>query len=380
MNTTYDYIYWRGDIPFSQCPANEIDGLIFALLSNIEYLSVMKEFNLDVKLSLKEISAKFRENGDYDDLSNKTKFERENLLLMQNLCSYKRYCDVKIFGYMRDFNKESYTQFSAISFLLNDGTLVAAFRGTDASLVGWKEDFAMSFKECVGAQEDCLNYLNRVCTVECKKIVTCGHSKGGNLAVYAAIKATEKIINKITHVYNFDGPGFNKKIFESVEFEKLGIEKITTIVPQSSMIGILMQHEEPINVIYSSNKTGIFQHYPLTWEVELDGFRRLECTDFLSKNFDETSRLFLENMSEKEMSVFLDSVFKMFDENGAVTFRDVMTNPAMTIKTLHQVHKEIPEEYKSVLELLGKSIIKSSAQIYSQQIKLRYFSKEEKSN
>lgn len=380
MNTTYDYIYWRGDIPFSQCPVTEIDGLVFALLSNIEYITVFKEFNLEKGLSLKEVAAKFKENGEYDDLSKKTKFERQNLLLIQNLCSYKRYCGVKIFGYQRHFNKESYTQFSAISFLLDDETLVVAFRGTDASLVGWKEDFAMSFKECVGAQEDCLKYINRVGTANCKQIVICGHSKGGNLAVYSAIKTTVEIMNKIEYVFNFDGPGFNRKIFESGEFNKLGIEKITTIVPQSSMIGILMQHEEPISVIYSSNKTGIFQHYPLSWEVDFEGFKRLEGTDYLSKNFDKTSRLFLENMSEDEMSIFLDSVFKMFDENGAVTFRDVLVNPARTIKTFHQVHKEIPEEYKDILELLGKSIIKSSALICSQSLKKALIFDKKKSN
>jgi hypothetical protein len=130
-----------------------------------------------------------------------------------------------------------------------------------------------------------------------------------------------------------------------------------------------MQHEEPINVVYSSNKTGIFQHYPLTWEVDNNCLRRLGGTDFLSKNFDETSRLFLEKMSEEDMSIFIDSVFTIFDENGAVTFRDVMINPARTIRSLHQVHKEIPVEYKAILELLAKSIMKSSAQIYSQPVK-----------
>lgn len=369
MNTTYDFIYWRGDLLFSQFPFTEIDGLIFALLSNIEYLSVFKNFNLDKRYSLKEVVQQFKENGEYDNLSNKTKFVRQNLLLMQNLSNYKRYCDIKIFGYQRDFNKEKYTQFSAITFILDDNTLVISFRGTDASLVGWKEDFAMSFKESVGAQEDCIKYINVVGNVECKQIITCGHSKGGNLAVYSAIKTTDIILKKISHAYNFDGPGFNKKIIKTTEFAKLGINKITTIVPQSSMIGILMEHEEPINVIYSSSKTGIFQHYPLTWEVSTDKFKRLEKTDFLSKNFDETSRLFLENMNEEEMAVFLDCIFKMFDENGAVTFRDVMINPARTIKTLHQVHREIPDEYKAILELLGKSIIKSSAQIYSQPVK-----------
>ncbi len=369
MKTLYDYIYLRGNILFSKSPFTEIDGLIFALLSNIEYLTVYKKFNLYEKLSLKEVVDKFGENGEYDNLSHESKFVRQNLLLLKNLCSYKRYCDVKIFGYQRDFRKECYTQFSAIAFLLDDETLVISFRGTDASLVGWKEDFAMSFKERVGAQEDCLKYINELGIVDCKQIVTCGHSKGGNLAVYSAIKTTDEIKNKIKHVYNFDGPGFNKKIIESGQFEKLGIDKITTIVPQSSMIGILMQHEEPINVIYSSNKTGIFQHYPLTWEVDNNCLRRLGGTDFLSKNFDETSRLFLEKMSEEDMSIFIDSVFTIFDENGAVTFRDVMINPARTIRSLHQVHKEIPVEYKAILELLAKSIMKSSAQIYSQPVK-----------
>lgn len=369
MNTTYDYIYWRGDIPFSKVQLNEIDGLIFALLSNINFTTVFKDFDLDNQLSLTEVVKKLKATSVYDNLNTQTKFVRQNLILMQNLCNYKRFSDVKMFGYKKDFNKENSTQFSAISFLLDDETLVIAYQGTDTSLLGWKEDFAMSFKKIVGSQEESMDYINKVSSVQCNNIVTCGHSKGGNLAVYSAIKTKDKIMNKISHVYNFDGPGFNKNIIESKQFNKLGINKITTIVPQSSMIGILMQHEEPINVVYSSNKTGIFQHYPLTWEVEGNHFRRLESTDILSKNFDSTSRIFLENMSEMEMSKFLDCVFTMFDENGAITFKDIRSNPARTVKTIHKIHKEIPEEFKSILELLAKSIIKASKETYVEPLK-----------
>ncbi|MCK9192011.1 MAG: DUF2974 domain-containing protein [Sphaerochaetaceae bacterium] len=363
MNATYDYLYWRGDIPFSKMSFNEIDGLVFALLSNIEYSTVFKDLNVEEKISLTDVVEIFRDKNVFENLSNLSKFEKQNLVLIQDLCHCRRYSTAKLFGYQKDFRKECYTQFSAISFILDDDTVVASYRGTDCSLVGWKEDFAMSFKTEVGAQTDSVSYINFIGRANCKQLITCGHSKGGNLAVYSALKAKSDIQDKIAKVYNFDGPGFNKKVVRAEDFQKIGVDKIITIVPQSSIVGILMQHGEPINVVYSSNKTGIFQHYPLTWEVEPTHFRRLEGTDNLSKNFDETTRIFLENMNEEEMATFTDAIFEMFDKNGAITLRDVMRNPANTIKTMHQVHKEIPEEYRRILGLLGKAIIKASIQI-----------------
>jgi hypothetical protein len=363
MNTTYDYINWRGDIPFSKCALNEIDALIFALLSNIEYISVFNQFSLDKQICLPEIVQQFENNGTFKNSNNLSKFEKQNLKLLKDLCKFQRFSTAKLFGYRRHFDEKNYIQFSAISFIIDDGSIVVSYRGTDSTLVGWKEDLAMSFKSIVGAQQDCLEYINDIEKIQSKKIITCGHSKGGNLAVYAALKASENLQVKISEVFNFDGPGFNKKCVLSGEFERLGVNKITTIVPQSSMVGILMKHEEPINVVYSSNKTGIFQHYPLSWEVCPNKFRRLECTDNLSKSFDETTRYFLESMSDEEMEKFTDALFEMFHENGALTFRDVLTNPGRTISTMHSVHQKIPEEYKFFLESLGKAMIKASIQV-----------------
>jgi hypothetical protein len=362
MNTTYDYIYWRGDLSFSKFPINEIDSLIFALLSNIEYSTVFDSFNLSKRLTLKEIVKEFEKKDVFKNSTNLSKFEKQNLQLLKDLCKCDRFSSAKAFGYKKHFDEKQSVQFSAISFIIND-TVVISYRGTDSTLVGWKEDFAMSFSSSVGAQQDSLDYINEVAKLDVHELVTCGHSKGGNLAVYSALKASAEIQHRISSVYNFDGPGFNKSSVVSGEFEKLGIEKVTTIVPQSSMVGILMQHEEPINVVHSSNKTGIFQHYPLTWEVSLTQFRRLECTDNLSKSFDQTTKLFLESMDESEMEDFTNALFEMFHEKGALTFRDVMLNPARTISTMHSVHQKIPKEYRNFLETLGKAMVKASIQV-----------------
>lgn len=363
MNTTYDYIHWRGDLPFSKCPLTEIDALIFALLSNIEYISIFETFDLSNQILLPDLVKKFENNKIYSRLNSLSKFERQNLKLLKELCIHKRYSTTKLFGYRRHFDEKNSIQFSAISFILEDESIVLSFRGTDSSLVGWKEDFAMSFKSITGAQRDSLDYLNDINKINPRMIITCGHSKGGNLAVYSALKASKNIKNKILKVYNFDGPGFNRKSVNSKEFKQLSIDKITTIVPQSSIVGILMLHEEPIQVVYSSNKTGIFQHYPLSWEVDITNFKRLEGTDNLSKNFDTTTRLFLESISDENMEKFTDALFEMFHEKGALTFKDVVTNPVLTISTMHDVHKKIPNEYKYFLEKLGKAMLKASLEM-----------------
>ncbi|MBK5200211.1 MAG: DUF2974 domain-containing protein [Spirochaetaceae bacterium] len=164
-------------------------------------------------------------------------------------------------------------------------------------------------------------------------------------------------------IYNFDGPGFNSKIVTKDDYNSLGIDKIITLVPQSSIVGILLQHEEPYSVVYSSKKTGIFQHYPMSWKVCQKSFKRIEEFKNSSLYFDETIHTFLEQMNEDELTLFVDTLFTTAQVGGAVNLKDLLKNPAKTISAMRKFYNEIPIEIRKQIETFIKAFIKISIQV-----------------
>ena len=173
---------------------------------------------------------------------------------------------MKATKFVNKIEVENEKQFSAITIIMPDNTLYVSFRGTDNTIVGWKEDFNMSFKSHIASQISAKEYLNMIAELyPNKKIRVGGHSKGGNIAVYSAIFATPQIRDRIINVYNNDGPGFCEDILETQEYQEM-INKVHTYIPQSSIIGRLMNHKEKYTIIESTQK-GIMQHDLYSWQI-----------------------------------------------------------------------------------------------------------------
>lgn len=363
MNTFYDYLHWRGDLTMDQSPLNEIDAMIFSILSYVDFKHVLKHFNTTDRISLTETSNKFEELGIFKNTKGLSDFDKECLEILKLVASKPRYSLIQLIGFKERFKVENSTQFAAISYILNDQSILVAFRGTDESIIGWKEDFTMSFSDKVGSQKYGLDYLNDIQKINNKPIYLSGHSKGGNVAVYAAVKADKNIQDRILKVYNFDGPGFNKKAVNKDDYNTLGLDKIITLVPQSSIVGILLQHEEPFRVVYSSKKTGIFQHYPMSWEVEPSSFKRLEDVKNVTQYFDATMRTFLEELKEDDLEIFVDTLFNTVQAGGAINLRDLFKTPGKTLSAIHKYCLETPTETKKQVENVIKAFFKVSREV-----------------
>ena len=363
MNTFYDYLHWRGDLTMEQSSLNEIDSMLFSMLSYVNYTPVLKEFNISDKITLLETSKKFEELGVFENTDKLFDFDKECLEILKLIAPKKRYSNINLIGYKEHFKIEKETQFGAICYILEDESVVVSYRGTDESLIGWKEDFAMSFSDKIGSQKHGLEYLNEVVKINNKPLYLTGHSKGGNVAVYSAIKSSKKIQDRIVKVYNFDGPGFNSKAVTKEEYLNLSIDKIVTLVPQSSIVGILLQHEEPYSVVFSSKKTGIFQHYPMTWEVDTSSFIRLDEVDNGTQYFDKTMHTFLDGLSEDDLTLFINTLFSTLQAGGAITLRDLFKTPGKTLSAIHKYCSETPTETKKQVEKIVKAFFKISGEV-----------------
>lgn len=321
MNTILDYLYWRKDLSFNERAFNEIDALLLAELSYVEWDGIVQ----NKAIALEEACISFFQKHNDEDLSKSYAYASKIPMLIKAMQHTRRYQFVKMKNYETVFDMDKEIQYAAITYVLDDGTLFVAYRGTDSTMIGWKEDMKMMYQDEVPSHQLAANYLKRVFEdVQptssffgfrrkklYPKLYVAGHSKGGNLAMYAAISAKE-IQPHITKIYNFDGPGFKDSFYEHYDISTI-VDKMITYLPQSSIIGRLLTHKEN-SIILKAYEQGLSQHDPFNWEVEIDGFVR--CKSF-SKESDETKK-YIEEMlltkSDEQKKAFIDMIFTLFDK------------------------------------------------------------------
>ena len=248
MSNILDYLDWR-DISLKKVEFNEIDNLILSRLSYFPFDGIVEE---DELITIKESYQKYKNNGTVGRI-----LQEEDIDLFPRLANSERFGNLKLTNYINKLDPIQEKQFSAITIIMPDDTIYVAYRGTDNTIIGWKEDFNMSFCELVPAQIDAVSYLEDVAEKYVNKIRVGGHSKGGNLAVYAATFCKEFVKARIINVYNNDGPGFCDKVIKSKQYKEI-LEKVHTFIPQTSIIGRLLNHEEKTTIL-KSEEIGIMQ-------------------------------------------------------------------------------------------------------------------------
>ncbi len=356
MSNCFDYLDWRGDIPFSVDGVNEVDGMI---LSRFSY----------APLELIGEVGRGTIGGICEKLSKHPNL-RENLVreddekLIDSLCISPRFSNLEYFFYENKTDTSLEFQFSAVTIRLSPVLYYVAFRGTDDSIVGWKEDLNMSFVFPVPAQIFAKEYLERVAARVRGKIIVGGHSKGGNLAVYAATFCKKRVQGRIIRVENFDGPGFDGRMLDREEY--LSVHKrIRTYVPKSSVVGMLLSHEEEY-IIVDSTYHGLLQHDTYSWVVERDRFKYLEEVTDSSRFLDATLKEWLGGISYEKREKVSDALYEVIMETKATSLRELSENwfaNTITIaKTLHNLDDETKKLLRELMQALavgaGKNIYK----------------------
>jgi hypothetical protein len=245
----------------------------------------------------------------------------ETVSLTVQAAKTKRFGSLSLLGYVNRINDEEESQFSALTYRSDRGRAYLAFRGTDDTLVGWKENFNMSFMMPVPAQLEAVAYTEKIAEALSGDLYLGGHSKGGNLAVYAAVKCREDIKSRILSVFNNDGPGFDLPFVESKEYEGMR-EKIRTLVPESSVVGMLLEHEENYEVVRSS-ASGLLQHNAFSWEVLGRRFIHLDSVGEESRLIDSALKDWMRELSPEERARFVDSFYETISATGAKTLTEL---------------------------------------------------------
>lgn len=358
MADIYDYLRWRGDIPFTADPFNEVDNLVLSELAYVDFDEVLSDSFR--KVSVKTADERFFATHSRDEARQSSNHILRSPLLMDHMLSGSRFCDMKLTKYVDILNADKEMQFAAVTCLLNDGSAFVSFRGTDNTLVGWKEDFNMSYLPDLDGQLSAVKYLNEVGANIKGPLRVGGHSKGGNFAVYAAAFCDKEVQDCILKVYTNDGPGFRHEVM-SREGYKTILPKVVSIVPDTSIIGMLLTSSVK-HIVVKSREKGIMQHDATTWQIERNRFVIREPSA-LGVFIRHSQQDWLSKIDDESREQFVNTLFSILEATGAVTFGEMKVNKLKSIERMLSSIKELPKEKQEELRSILAELIQSGRQV-----------------
>ncbi len=361
MANMIDYIDWRGDLSFAESEFNDIDNLILAQMTMINFKGIVPPPFEEGRISLSDAADIFFSDSERAECSLGLIIPPETKALFKKAAASRRFGQIKLSGYVNHINLETETQFSAMTYGILENGIFVAFRGTDDTIVGWKEDFNLSFLSPIPAQSEAKRYLDGVASGFEGDIRVGGHSKGGNLAIYAAVKAEGTTKDKIVRVYNNDGPGFEREFLSSYEYEEME-DRISVILPKSSVVGMLFENRGEISIV-DSTESGLLQHNPFSWQVIGNSFVIL---DQLAEDGKRISKVINDWSARLDMDTrkkFVDGVYKILVATEATTLAELNADKYAIVRALKETDKETRSMVMSVFRMLfeeGGKLFKDS--------------------
>lgn len=354
MTTVFDYLRWRGDLSFEQDPFNAVDGMIFSSLAYIRHDGRVVE-NPNEPVVLGDVASDFLALKDCRD---RCRYQND-MDLLKAAAETRRFGAVRLVHYRDQFVPEEDTQFAAGTYLLDDGSLAISFRGTDNTLVGWKEDFNMCFRQTVPSQRLAQEYIREAYAEYGSTMHICGHSKGGNLAIFSAARSSPMIQEWIRAVWCYDGPGFTDYMMGDPGYLAM-IPRIHSYIPQSSVIGTLMEHEEPLHIVHSNQISGVFQHDTFSWAVMGKELVPAEDLTADAKFLNAAIKNWLLEMDMKERNQMVEALFDLLTYGNVEKAEDIfqpknLMNYVRLFGTDETIRKVLSNEFENLLEAAKKT-------------------------
>jgi len=363
MANIEDYLDWRGDIPFSFDRFNAIDNLVLSQMSYIDFEGVVPTTEEAGEISVKDACRKYFELHSDEELAARKTLISKIPPILKKIAASERFGNMKLYNYCNLVSDAADVQMSAISCDLDDGSTFIAYRGTDDTLAGWKEDFNLSYSPETPGQKLAVEYLNRKQLLRQRPLRLGGHSKGGNFAMYAAAFCNVNIRERIGKVYSNDGPGFIDEVINTGEYQQM-LPKVRKIMPESSVIGMIMETGAR-QILVKSSASGVMQHDALTWQALGNRFVEAEELSQSSRFFDRTMQNWLAGISAEERKSFIDSFFSILGADGKETLSEVGKNKGDSLLEGFKVLKSLPpEKQKEFFDVIGK-LMKSNKESFS---------------
>lgn len=351
MRNILDYIVEYGGFTFQQKAFNEADALVLSRISYLPFDGIVSE-HFEESISVQQASKCFLESKNPE----KRVLWQEDIELAKRLIHNLRYRTLMLSAFVNQVDLEQEKQFCAVCIRMAPDTVFVSFRGTDNTLVGWKEDFNMSFCTIVPSQRDALLYLNRLAEKSQDRLILGGHSKGGNLAVYAAAFAPLELQSRIGAVYNNDGPGFQIEVLSRKEFAAI-LDRIHTFIPQSSVVGRLLEHGETCRIV-KSRQIGILQHDIYSWEIAGSQFVYLNKTDGGSVLIDRLLKSWILDLGKERQKQVVDLIYSILGGTNAKTTQELTENWRENARRIRLAVKGLGEPERGLLFQTVQTLLK----------------------
>lgn len=348
MGNIMDYISWRGDLSFEQSQFNEVDNLILACFSYVN-LDGIPAVTKQKGIGLKKLTKEFMKLHTMKELEADKSFIRLAPFMMMEMAKSVRFGKCVVRNYVNDIVTEAEQQFAAMEIVLEDGTSYVSFRGTDDTIIGWKEDFNLS-TGVVPAQKRAIEYLQKISEHTDGMLRVGGHSKGGNLAIYGSVMC-KSAHEKILEIYSNDGPGFSREFQELPETKEM-MPKIIRIIPEYSIIGTLLEHEKEPVIVASSSK-GLLQHDAFSWEVQGPALVRRDSLNKTALRFIEILHKWIDGMDMEQKRLLIEDLFATLQASGYENLSEVQSGGLKGLAAMvKRVEKFAPESRGMMQELL----------------------------
>lgn len=340
----YDSIY---DQPFT-----ELDILLLTEITYLNYDTIVTD-GLDLKKASRLTDVP-------QDMSQENSMmnTKHRLALLQQAASVKRYKNIKLLGYVNDIDLDVQKQFAAMTYKISLNTYVITFRGTDDSIIGWKEDFHMTYMEHVPAQQTAVRYIQKVMQAfPTATFILTGHSKGGNLATYASSQVEPSLQDRIKQIYSFDAPGLNHTIIETEGYQSIA-SKIKRYIPQGSIVGMMLETPKQAHIVKSVAIGGIAQHDTFSWQIENEHFVLLDTLNPDSIQTDKTLKEWVETVPDDELKDFFDVFFGLILDAQITSIDEFFQpNSIKKVLTIVQNAHALTEQEKEMLNRLTRLLI-----------------------
>lgn len=348
MGTILDYLKEYGGYTLEEKPFSDVDSLILSQFAYLKFDGMVpgpEEAGQTVTLY------DLVNHASYDHLYADERYREDNMALFLGVYRSRRFGDMKIGNYVNRIEPERETQFSAVTYWLSDGTCYVAYRGTDESIVGWKEDFNLAFSEPVPAQLMSVEYLEQAAQRIEGEFCVGGHSKGGNLAVYAAMNCREEVRRRIGRIYDHDGPGFRPEVKRGGAYREIE-ERIHKTIPRSSLVGMLL-YSDGVYQVVESRTLGVAQHNPYTWLVDGDHFHIVDEIRAGRKFMDEALNQWILSLSQEQVHTFVDTFYQIVLASETDNLIDFTGNWFQSMHKIGVALKEVdPETGKAIIQIM----------------------------
>ncbi|MBE6611182.1 MAG: DUF2974 domain-containing protein [Ruminococcaceae bacterium] len=361
MADLFEYFPWRGDLSMTAAPFCDVDRLI---LSELAYI----DFDADTPQPLPDLCQKV-----LSKIEGKSNAEKKKILhlkqdeqLLRELSTCKRFKNCLIGSCVSQFDPEIEQQFAAMTVILPDETAACVYRGTDWSLIGWKEDINMAYCDVLPSQQSAVHYLRQAMERYETKFRVMGHSKGGNLAIFASAFCGEPLQDRILEVTSLDGPGFGELVIRSDGYKNIA-DRVRTVLPKSSIVGALFTNTGKFAVI-ESKSSPIMQHIPYTWEILGPNFVTVAERDGTSQLIGTAFNDWIRGLEPERRKLFIDTVWSLLADTEIYDLDDLLNgrNTLTVIKNYNALDESSKRMIGETLGKLRESVKESFGELIEQ--------------